>query len=137
MSYNLPGKCCSCMSDKYKIKTITEESYGVGIVTTIFQVNLCQACEKAYKSHKRRRLLIRIATIISGYVIGSMIAVLFTHDGGGNFLIGIGTGLIASMIVVYIYKVRYYPFRMDSLQRLHFKNSDYQKLYEQANSREY
>ncbi len=136
MSYNLPCKCCSCMSDNYTIKTITEESIGVGTVTTTFQVPLCKACEEAYKSHKTIRLLIRIATIILGFIIGNIIAPIFTDGDEGGFIIGIVAGVIAGMIAAHIYKIRNYPFRMDSIQQLHFKNKEYQQLFEQANRRE-
>jgi len=136
MSYNLPCKCCSCMSDKYTVETITEESIGVGTVTTTFQVPLCKACKEVYKSHKTKRLLIRIAAIISGFIIGNIIAPLFTDDGGIVFIVSIVVGVISGMIAARIYKVRNYPFLMDSTQQLQFKNKEYQQLFEQANQSE-
>lgn len=133
MSYNLPGKCCSCMSDIYTLKTIIEESIGVGTVTTTYQVPLCQGCEEAYKSHKRKRLLLRIALTILGYLIGNVFAPLFSDDGGMVFIMSIITGVVTGIIAAYIYKVKYYPFRIDSLQKLKFKNPEYQQLFEEAN----
>ncbi len=37
------------MSDNYIMKNITEESIGMGTVTTTFQVPLCRSCEETYK----------------------------------------------------------------------------------------
>ena len=54
------------MSDKYVMMNITEESIGVGTVTTTYQVPLCKSCEEVYGKHKTKRIFIRIAAIVLG-----------------------------------------------------------------------
>ncbi len=61
------------------------------------------------------------------------IASLFVEGSGSAFLIGIAGGIIAGMVAARIYKIKYYPFRLDSIQHLHFKNKEYQQLFDQAN----
>ncbi len=46
------------MSDKYVMMNITEESIGVGTVTTTYQVPLCKSCEEVYGKHKTKRIFI-------------------------------------------------------------------------------
>jgi hypothetical protein len=121
------------MSDKYKIITMSEESIGLGTVTTTFQVPLCKTCEGVYKSHKTKRLFLRIAAIILGIIAGNIITPLFIDDGEVVPFVSIAVGIVTGMIAARVYKVKQYPFLMDSLQQLHFKNKDYQLLFEQAN----
>ncbi|MFA7252197.1 MAG: hypothetical protein WC056_08625 [Bacteroidales bacterium] len=123
------------MSDTYTMKTISEESIGMGTVTTTYQVPLCRSCEETYRKHKTKRIYVRIAAIVLGLLIVQSIASLFVKDSGNAFFIGIAGAIILSMIAARIYKVKYYPFRVDSSQHLHFNNKEYQQLFEQANPR--
>ena len=125
------------MSDNYVMKNITEESIGMGTVTTTFQVPLCRSCEETYKKHKTKRIYVRIAAIVLGLFIVKYIASLFVEGSGSAFLIGIAGGIIAGMVAARIYKIKYYPFRLDSIQHLHFKNKEYQQLFDQANPEPY
>ncbi len=123
------------MSDTYTIRTITEESIGMGTVTTTYKVPLCRSCEETYKKHKTKRIYVRIAAIVLGLLIVQFIASLFVKESGNAFFIGIAGAIILSMIAARVYKVKYYPFLVDGSQRLHFKNKEYQQLFDQANPR--
>ena len=114
-------------------KEHSEESIGVGTVTTTYQVPLCKSCEEAYGKHKTKRIFIRIAAIVLSLLIVQSIASFFVEDNANAFFIGIAGGVIAGLVVGRIYKVKCYPFWLDSSQHLHFKNKEYQQLFDQAN----